>query len=296
MRPLLRLSHLILSACAALSLTVALRAGAETPEPNVYGGASDFAAHALKLRDNALLKVEPQVAVPSTTGWGLRFGSKYPWKQNIVTTVFWVGERPTANNPTPNNKSSWDGSWAYNYGGFDNPESRKGYIPAAFVPRLNPFYFALPYNDVSLGKHKPEAPMVIPWFRQALTEPGKTVLRGRWIAIKKGTRTAYAQWEDCGPFRTDHYQYVFGNDRPRANLNHGAGLDVSPAVRDYLGLAPTDVTNWRFVDENEVPNGPWRQYGENNPFVQRQSGTRMVKIATNEGALKAIVNSGARAR
>ena len=138
--------------------------------------------------------------------------------------------------------------------------------------------------------------MVIPWFRQALTEPGKTVLRGRWIAIKKGNRTAYAQWEDCGPFRTDHYQYVFGTDRPRANLNHGAGLDVSPAVRDFLGLAPTDVTNWRFVDENEVPNGPWRQYGENNPFVQRQAGSRMVKIATNEGALKAIVNSGARAR
>ena len=293
MGPPMRLSHLIFCTVGALGLSGIPRAVAENGE---YSSGSDFAAHALKLRDNALLKVEPQVAVPSTNGWGLRFGSKYPWKQNIVTTVFWVGERPTSNNPTPNNKSSWDAQWAYNFGGFDNPDARRGYLPAAFIPRLNPFYFALPYNDVSMGKHKPEAPMVIPWFRQALTEPGKTVLRGRWIAIKKGNRTAYAQWEDCGPFRTDHYQYVFGNDRPRANLNHGAGLDVSPAVRDFLGLAPTDVTSWRFVDENEVPNGPWRQYGENNPFVQRQAGTRMVKIATNEGALKAIVNSGARAR
>ena len=291
-----RLTHLIFPSFAALSLAVCPLVGAEGAEKSPYGGAGDFAAHALKLRDNALLKVEPQVAVPSSTGWGVRFGSKYPWKENIVTTIFWVGERPTANNPTPNNKSSWDASWAYNFGGFDSPDSRKGYIPAAFVPRLNPFYFALPYNDVSLGKHKPEAPMVVPWFRQALTEPGKTVLRGRWIAIKKGNRTAYAQWEDCGPFRTDHYQYVFGTERPKGNLNHGAGLDVSPAIRDYLGLGPTDVTSWRFVDENEVPAGPWRQYGENNPFVQRQAGTRMVKIATSEGALKAIVNSGARSR
>ena len=92
------------------------------------------------------------------------------------------------------------------------------------------------------------------------------------------------------------YEQLFGTERPKGNLNHGAGLDVSPAIRDYLGLGPTDVTSWRFVDENEVPAGPWRQYGENNPFVQRQAGTRMVKIATSEGALKAIVNSGARSR
>ena len=33
---------------------------------------------------------------------------KFPWKHNIVTTVFWIGEKPTANNPTPNKSSSWD--------------------------------------------------------------------------------------------------------------------------------------------------------------------------------------------
>src|SRR5688572_19018094 len=26
---------------------------------------------------------------------------KYPWKKNIVTTTFWVGEQPTKNNPVP---------------------------------------------------------------------------------------------------------------------------------------------------------------------------------------------------
>jgi len=60
---------------------------------------------------------------------------------------------------------------------------------------------------------------------------------------------------------------VFGNERPKPNLNKGAGLDVSPAVRDYLGLKQTDVTDWRFVDFSDVPRGPWSILGENNTFV-----------------------------
>jgi hypothetical protein len=60
---------------------------------------------------------------------------------------------------------------------------------------------------------------------------------------------------------------VFGNERPKPNLNQGAGLDVSPAVRDYLGLKETDVTDWRFVNFSEVPRGPWATLGENNTFV-----------------------------
>jgi hypothetical protein len=96
---------------------------------------------------------------------------------------------------------------------------------------------------------------------------GQSVCWHRWIAIRKGNRTCYAQWEDCGPFRNDHFQYVFGNERPKPNLNHGAGLNVSPAIRDYLGLQPTDVTDWQFVNTQDVPPGPWRSYGENNNFV-----------------------------
>jgi hypothetical protein len=60
---------------------------------------------------------------------------------------------------------------------------------------------------------------------------------------------------------------VFGNERPKSNLNQGAGLDVSPAVRDYLGLKQTDVTDWQFVDVSAVPHGPWSTLGENNTFV-----------------------------
>ncbi len=53
------------------------------------------------------------------------------------------------------------------------------------------------------------------------------------------------------------------------------GLDISPAVRDYLGLQETDVTDWKFVDFKEVPTGPWARLGDNNTFVinQRNGGT-----------------------
>ncbi len=254
----------LLPLCFALAIAGAVRAEDQSTSP--YATAADFAKYAMKLREQALLKVEPQVFIPTSSRPATM---RFAWKTNIVTTVFWIGEQAGGNNPVPNYKSSWDADWTGNYGGFDNPDSsaRRNYIPVAFVPRQNPFYCALPYNDVTHGQFKPEAPLVIPWFKQAYTEAGHSVCQHRWIAIRKGNRTCYAQWEDCGPFRTDHFQYVFQNERPKPNLNHGAGLDVSPAIRDYLGLAPTDVTDWQFVEVRDVPPGPWRSYGENNNFV-----------------------------
>ena len=196
-------------------------------------------------------------------------GQRFPWKKEIVTTIFWIGEKPAPNNPVPNRVSSWDPDWTRNYGGLDdpNPANRSNYIPVKFTPRQNPFYCALPYNDKAREGHRPEAPHVVPWFNDVYQGPAVSTCKGRWIAIRKGNRVAYAQWEDAGPFRTDHWQYVFGNERPKPNLNKGAGLDVSPAVRDYLGLQSTDVTDWRFVDFSEVPRGPWSTLGENNTFV-----------------------------
>jgi len=230
-----------------------------------YATAADFAKYAMKLREQGLLKVESQGFIPTNVRPAIQ---RYPWKTNIVTTVFWVGEKG-------NHRSVWDANWTSNYGGFDNPDpsARRSYLPIAFIPRQNPFYCALPYNDVTHGQFKPEAPLVIPWFKKAYTGEGQSVCWHRWIAIRKGNRTCYAQWEDCGPFRNDHFQYVFGNERPKPNANHGAGLNVSPAVRDYLGLATTDVTDWQFIEVLDVPPGPWRSYGENNHFVTARSKT-----------------------
>jgi hypothetical protein len=196
--------------------------------------------------------------------------SLYPWKLAIGTTVFWIGERPGSNNPTPNNRSSWDQNWQQNFGGYDDPspanriaDRRTGdFRPKAFVPKLNPFYVALPYNDMRGGKRrKPEAARVIPWFRRASPRPGETVLRGRWIQLHRNGLSCYAQWEDCGPWCTDDWQYVFGKSPPKNKKNGAAGIDISPAVRDYLGIQSGQKVHWRFVDASQVPYGPWKRYG-----------------------------------
>lgn len=198
--------------------------------------------------------------------------TQYIWKKNITSTVFWIGEKPTQNNPTPNNKSSWDQEWMKNYGGYDNPDPamRNGYLPRGFTPKLNPFYVALPYNDVINHRaHKPEAERVIPWFQRKFVKPGTTVCRGRWIQIYANGKYCFAQWEDCGPFVTDDWEYVFGNKRPKNNKNKAAGIDLSPAVRDYLGLSNSDQVHWRFAELSQVTSGPWTLYGDNNPFVNQ---------------------------
>ncbi len=318
-----------------LSLVAILVPGGNAAEsgarPSPFSEKAEFQRYAERLRESAILSLEPTVRIPSTggsSGSGSKSGSvssstssrtpissliatapfqstkyyqppgsltpyvpspyslgsgKYPWKTKIVTTVFWVGESATVNNPVHNRSSSWDQNWKESFGGYDNPDSakRNGFIPAAFVPKLNPFYFALPYNDITKGGHKPEARSVIPWFRQAFVRDGQSVCRDRWIAIRNASgRVCYAQWSDCGPYRTDHWEYVFGRARPIPNMNGGAGLDVSPAVRDYLKLNSIDVTDWKFVEFSEVPRGPWSDFGENNEFVQlaRRSRDRM---ATN---------------
>jgi hypothetical protein len=254
-----------LAACAVLF--AGARAGAETP----YQSSADFAKYAMKLRESAILRLEPQVVIPTNSRL-LSISGRYPWKMGIVTTTFWVGEAAAQNNPVHNVSSSWDINWMQSFGGYDNPNpaARRNFIPVGFVPRQNPFYIALPYNDVTRGTTKPEAKVVIPWFREAWVGEGKSICRDRWIAVRSTStgKICYAQWADCGPFRTDHWQYVFGNEKPKPNLNQGAGLDISPAVRDFLGLKGTDVTDWKFVDFKEVPRGPWSLYGDNNHFVQ----------------------------
>ena len=261
------LTHTIAVCLSSLSALFAPSAPAQTtPAKMKHSKAQN------RLNEDLLLKVDPMGYTPPSVEIvpGKSENARYPWKQKIVTTVFWIGENPTPNNPVPNHASSWDASWARNYGGYDSPNKsqRNNYVPVAFTPRQNPFYCALPYNDKMREGHRPEAPKVIPWFKEAYKGPGVSVCKDRWIAIKKGNRTVYAQWEYAGPFRTDHWEYVFGNERPKPNLNHGAGLDVSPAVRDYLGLQDTDVTDWKFVDFKDVPPGPWAKHGDNNTFVQ----------------------------
>ena len=258
----------ITHAVAVMLSSVSSLFSASTPPPGPVAKVK-VTKKSNRLNEDVLLKVDPISYSPATGPGKPKPGERFPWKQEIVTTVFWIGEAAGGNNPIPNQSSSWDAHWGESYGGFDdpNPLRRHNYLPVKFVPRQNPFYCALPYNDKTRNGHRPEASQVVPWFNEAYRGPAASVCKGRWVAIRKGNRVAYAQWEDAGPFRTDHWQYVFGGERPKPNLNKAAGLDVSPAVRDYLGLQETDVTDWKFVEFKEVPRGPWAMLGDNNTFV-----------------------------
>ena len=183
--------------------------------------------------------------------------SAFSWRENVWTTTFWIGQSSLNSVPgsSCNTKSAWERNWVRSYGGVDHPTKRCGFRPAAFLPKHNSFYVALPYNDLTNPK---EAARWIPWWKPGLGR-WTSQLKGRWLAIERNGRTAYAQWKDVGPWVTHDPAYVFAGKKHRGK----AGLDVSPAVRDYLGLrGGCGYTRWRFVEDHEVPVGPWLDYGD----------------------------------
>ena len=42
-------------------------------------------------------------------------------------------------------------------------------------------------------------------------------------------------------------------------------------MRDYLGFKSGGKCDWRFVDIHEISDGPWKNFGTNNHFVQQAS-------------------------
>jgi hypothetical protein len=203
-----------------------------------------------------------------------------PWREQIVATVFWVGESASLHNPVPNNTSAWDHAWQANFGGIDDPRRRTGFFPTNFLPKRNPFYVALPFNDLIVDPTRPPLERLIPWSIQGPPRPGSPSLcQGAWIAVRNAEgRICYAQWEDVGPFEVNHWQYVFGNERPHPNRNGGAGIDLSPAIRDYLGLSSLDIVDWRFVKKEEVPPGPWLYFGRDGTKLDVQMVVSDLKV------------------
>src|SRR5262249_2734446 len=59
-----------------------------------------------RLNDDSILRVDPIGFNPTDLQLTTKKDdSRYPWKQEIVTTVFWIGENPSGNNPVPNHAS-----------------------------------------------------------------------------------------------------------------------------------------------------------------------------------------------
>ena len=135
---------------------------------------------------------------------------------------------------------------------------------------INPYHVALPFND-RLPGHEEYEPC-----------------RGRWVEImnEEMDQRVFAQWEDVGPWFVNDADYVFdesGTVRPLAEkqlgkrlniygetkrrrrgrrprtIRNAAGIDLSPWVIRSLGITGKGIVHWRFVNEEDVPDGPWKQ-------------------------------------
>ena len=186
----------------------------------------------------------------------------YAVHSNVSTTVFWVGEEGTPDSAfIPNYQSAWDGDWLRHYGGIDSLEHRAGDLPSLFAPKENPYYFALPYNDFDAnGIRRADAASVVPWANTQVWAANESMLKNRWIKIEANGSTVYAQWEDVGPNNEHDINYVFGSSQPVNTFGAHAGLDVSPAVMNRLGVSDVFAASWQFVDFADVPAGPWTDH------------------------------------
>ncbi|MEK9177082.1 MAG: hypothetical protein AAB923_02180 [Patescibacteria group bacterium] len=216
-----------------------------------------------KNRNNALLVLFALVALGGAftlarTGEDVPLpDSPYPVR-TAMTTFFWVGEAAGAENAgIPNHESFWDDEWQGHFGGVDDPTLRCGYAPCGFQPKENPFYVALPYGEYEDGALKENAKNV-PWYAEVA--PEEPLLKNRWVEVRYSGRTCYGQWEDVGPNGEDDFAYVFGGIKTPANtFGERAGLDVSPALWACLSMTDNARTEWRFVPEGNVPEGPWKE-------------------------------------
>lgn len=179
----------------------------------------------------------------------------YPWHENITATMFWVGEGADNSNDHIHNRSStWDVDWMNAFGGVDDPKNRCGHNPCGFTPAENVFYAAVPYNDLDSECNAKSTQKQVYWYREGQPK-GYSFIKNSWIEVEANGKTVYAQIEDAGPFGEDDFGYVFGDSQPREER---AGLDLSPAAIQYLGIDGRGQVAWRFVDEAQVPEGPWR--------------------------------------
>lgn len=175
--------------------------------------------------------------------------------EGVPATTYAIGEEASGRART---KSAWDSKWQSHFGGVDTPGKRQNQDnwPSGFKPKENPFYAALPYDELTSRGDVKKSAKKIPWYDDK-RPPTKTysILKNRWIMVKFGTRTAYVQWEDVGPGGSDDASYVFEGEAPK---NKTAGIGLSPATMFYLAAKDGDAVDWRFVDADQVPAGPWK--------------------------------------
>lgn len=207
--------------------------------------------------------------------------SDYPWHTDIVATTFWVGEihDPDAVDGSQVH-SAYDSWWQESYGGCDGVVQEDGtcateprtaanrYMPTSMTPLENPFYLDLPFDDINNPAAFAMRGDVVPWaadpgYAGLEADRSFSYMKNRWVRLRMDGRVCYGQIQDAGPVIYDDAAYVFGDDdeRPANTEYNGAGLDVSPALNGCLGFrelnGASDRVDWQFVEEDNVPDGPW---------------------------------------
>lgn len=182
----------------------------------------------------------------------------YPWHPGITASVFGPDEDANAGNAYISNaESAWDKDWRRH------------------ARHENRFFVALPYADyLDDGRFNTDN-VRIPWHRRNVW--GRSEIKNHWVEItrraRRRTLTAYGQIEDVGPSdkRTsaavsdpDYFFGPPGHDRsqpirvkPKNTFGLRAGIDLSPRLARALRIHGSGTVSWRFVDAEDVPEGPW---------------------------------------
>jgi N-acetylmuramoyl-L-alanine amidase len=79
------------------------------------------------------------------------------------------------------------------------------------------------------------------------------------VRNQENGKTVICRIRDLGPWNTDDYAYVFGDNRPQAEsgtdkkgrTTNNAGIDLTPAAAAAIGLEGKGVVSWRFVEPEQ---------------------------------------------
>lgn len=182
-----------------------------------------------------------------------------------MATTFWVGEvfDPEAADGSQV-ISAYEG-WRYERsGGCDGviedgvcqtePRSAEnGFFPSSMTPKQTPFYLDLPFadvNNVAAFALRGQTPLAQdPGYAGDLENREFSCKKNRWVQLQYKGNTCSAQIQDAGPAEYDEFDYVFGDGGtgPKGTKHNDAELNGTQAG-----------VSWRFVDEVDVPDGPWK--------------------------------------
>jgi hypothetical protein len=208
-----------------------------------------------------------------------------PWK-HVTASTFYIGEEANTSNANISNiTTAWSEFAVSDFGGVDswgpiNPDDwdgqryqRNGFCPKDFRAKENIFYLALPTLDHDEhGRVKAAEKQVrngarylpeLQRFHHGRFREDQSPFKNLWVEVVFHGRSAFGQLEDIGPSdkhdrSVSDYKYVWGKaKKPKNKFGMHAGIDLSPALTDYLGTDGKGKIHWRFVPAKQVPDGPW---------------------------------------